>query len=35
MHGESYQLKWFDGDVAPKIVDVVKDELDEEGKFFM
>lgn len=33
MHGERYQLKWFEGDVAPKIVDVVKDELDEEGKF--
>ena len=35
MEDEKYHLKWFDGEVAPKVVDVVKDneqnDSSEEG----
>ena len=29
----SYQLEWFQGGVAPRIVEVVKKELDDIGMF--
>ena len=30
----SYRIHWFDGDVAPRVIDVVQDDTIEDGKEF-
>ena len=30
-----YRINWFDGDLAPRIIDVIEDDTIEDGKRFL